>query len=291
MDVDALVSQGWADHATQTEAVATRLAEGVDLVRDGEGAARFMHLVNHAVGDHLGRRDEAAALCEQAMRRAGDDPGPAPHVHLAVARTLVGDDAGAEAAIEALGSDSAQRVRVALLVAQCHAYAGDWADAARIYKEQLAVAAGLEEGHDAERSFAIVSNNIASEVLAEAPRGDSTDALMLRAAHAARTYWLRVGTWVNDERADYLLALVHNKLGRHAEAREFADRGLATIAEADGEEKVDEAFLHLARATACRELGQRDDQAASIAHAEALAEGFEGEGLQGWFQDELAKAR
>ena len=291
MDVDALVSQGWSDHPKDPAGVATRLEQHIELVRDGDGAAKYMHLVNHVLGDHLGRREDATQLCEDAMRRAGDDPGESPYVHLAVARTMSGDGDGAEAAIEVLGGDLPQRVRVGLLVAQSHANAGAFEDAARIYDEQMALGAELPDGHSAERSFAIVSNNIANEILNEAPRSPTNDALMERAAHAAHTYWCRVGTWVNDERADYLLALVHNKLGRHEEARTFADRALATIADADGEEKVDEAFIHLARAAACRDLGAADDQAASIAEAERLAEGFDGPGLDEWFQEELAKAR
>ena len=291
MDVDALVNQGWADHPTQTEEVAARLRDGISLVADGDGAAKYMHLVNHVVGDHLGLRDEATALCESAIQRAGNEPGSSPYVHLAVARTMSGDEAGAEAAIEALGGNTEQRVRVGLLVAQGHANAGAFDEAARIYDEQMALGDTLPEGHTAERSFAIVSNNIASEILNEASRSETNDALMQRAAEAARTYWLRVGTWVNDERADYLLALVHNRLDRPADALTHADRALATIADADGEEKVDEAFIHLARAAACRDLGAADDQAASIAHAEHLASDFEGDGLNDWFQDELAKAR
>ena len=291
MDIDALVNAGWAEHPQDPDGVAARLEEGVALVEDGAGAAKYMNLVNHVLGDHLGRRADAARLCEAAMHRAGAEPGPGAHVHLAVARTMADDAEGAEAAIRALGDDEGQRVRVGLLVAQCHAHARAWEDAARIYEEQLAIGETLPEGHGAERSFAIVSNNIASEVLNEGPRTAQTDALMERAAHAAGLYWRRIGTWVNDERADYLLALVHNRLERPAEALAFADRALATIAEADGEEPVDEAFVHLARAAACRALDRADDQEASIAHAQRLAEAFEGDGLQAWFQEELAKAR
>jgi len=291
MNLDTLIQQAWADHPNKTAEVAERLESGVELVTDGEGAAKFMHLVNHVVGDHLGRREDAERLCEAALQRAGDEPGTAPYVHVAVARTLAGNEPGAEDALARLADDPAQRVRVGLLVALGHGLAGDWQKAAQMYDEQMTRSDALPEGHSAERSFAIVSNNIASEILNAAQRSEVTDALMERAAHAARTYWLKVGNWVNDERADYLLALVHNRLGRHADARTFAERALRTIADADGEEKVDEAFVHLARAAACRDLGRLDDQANSIARAEQLAEGFEGQGLLDWFQDELAKAR
>ena len=124
-------------------------------------------------------------------------------------------------------------------------------------------------------------------------RTEAQSALMEQAAQNARTYWLRVGNWVNDERADYLLSGVYHTLGRPEEGKTYAERALATIAanDEDDKEKVDEAFLHLARAAACRDLGEGDEHAASLAHAEKLAAAFEGDWLIDWFQEELAKAR
>ena len=117
---------------------------------------------------------------------------------------------------------------------------------------------------------------------------------MAQAAEAAHAYWNRVGTWVNDERGDYLKALVYSALERPAEGRACAERGLHTILEnreQGDEEKVDEAFLLLARAGACRNLQDSEAHAASLAGAEAIATTFDKQGLTDWFNEELAKVR
>ena len=119
-----------------------------------------------------------------------------------------------------------------------------------------------------------MSNNLASELLERETRTPAQDGWMDRAARAARTFWLRVGDWQNDERADYLLSMVHTALGRPADGRACAERGLATIA-ANGADPVDAAFLHLARARACRDLEDRAAHDAAMARAEALAAAFD----------------
>ncbi|MDJ0522984.1 MAG: hypothetical protein QNJ90_13020 [Planctomycetota bacterium] len=291
MTLQDFLQQGWADHDTKTADVAERLEQNLDLVTDGDGAAGFMNLAIHAVGDHLGDRARSARICEDAFARAGDDPGTGTLLFLAVARRLAGDDEGASAAQALAGDDPALPVRIGMLVAQGLMHAGDWDAAAALYGKQIEAAGALEEGHSGERACAIVSNNIATEVLNLSEWTETQGRLMEDAAQNARTYWLRIGNWVNDERADYLLSGVYTKLGRPAEGKQHADRALATIAAGDGEEKVDEAFLHLARAAACRDLGESEEQMTSIAHAESIAEGFEPDWLKQWYQEELAKAR
>lgn len=290
MTLDELIRQGWADHAHKPADVAERLEAHVDLVQDDNGAAGFLNLAGHVIGDHLGERERATRLCEAAIRRLPSPPGTGPCMFLAVARALSGDEAGAQAARAQAGDDPTLDMRIGLLVAQGLMHGGDWEAAAALYAEQMAAAEQFPEGHAGERACAIVSNNIASEALGLPRRTAAQARLMEQAAMAARTYWLRVGTWVNDERADYLLTGVHHALGNHAQARSYAERGLATIA-ANGEEKVDEAFLHLARARACRDLGDRDAHAASLERARSLAGEFQGDGLVSWFQDEWAKAQ
>lgn len=293
MTFQEFIQQGWADHDSKTAEVADRLEQNLELVTDSDTAVGFMNLAIHAVGDHLGDRTRAVSLCEAAFERAGNEPGPAAPLFLAVARRLAGDEEGANAAQAMLGDDAAVPVRVGLLVAQGLMHAGDWDAAAALYTAQINTSATLSEGHSGERASAIVSNNLAGELLRMKERTAAQDELMELAAQNARTYWLRVGNWVNDERADYTLASVYQLLGRPQDAKTHADRALATIAANDeeGKEKVDQAFLHLARGAACRDLGEAEEHAASIALAEKLAEAFEADWLVGWYQEELAKAR
>jgi hypothetical protein len=83
---------------------------------------------------------------------------------------------------------------------------------------------------------------------------------------------------------------VRNALGNHDEGLKVAERGLKTIAD-NGDEPVDQAFLHLAAAVAQKGLGDTEQHAAEIAKGEALAEKFEDDGLKKWFAGELKKSR
>ncbi|MDF1702468.1 MAG: hypothetical protein P1V36_15060, partial [Planctomycetota bacterium] len=226
MTLDELIQQGWADHADKTAEVADRLEQGVGLVEEGPGAARYMNLVNHAVGDHLGERARATALCEAAIAQLGDDADGDAYLHLAVARRLSGDDKGPMAAQDASGGkEPSFGVRVGMLVAQGHMHAGAWGEADPLYRAMLATADLLEAGNAAERTVAVVSNNLASELLGVRERDARQDALMHDAAKAAFTYWSRVGTWVNQARGEYLLSLVQCSLGDPKSARDSAERG------------------------------------------------------------------
>ena len=289
MTLSELIQDGWAKHHTETEGVATRLEAGVDLIEDSQGAAQLMNLANHCIGGHLKDRARALRVCETAFAKVAENPEPPAALYLAVARRLGGDEAGAAALQTHLGDDEAVPVRVNMLVAEGHMHAADWDQAESLYAQALTTAEGLPEGHGAERATAVVSNNIASELMELKERTTAQDALMEQAALASKEFWSRVGTWVNQERGDYLLSLVYTALGQPDQGRAYAEQGLKTIEEADGEEKVDEAFLHLARARACRDVDDTAAHRASITRAKALAADFD-EGLVAWFEGELAKS-
>ena len=289
MELNALIQEGWAQHHQDAAGVAKRLTDRVGLVADSEGAAKFMNLVNHCIGGHLKDRERARALCEAAARRLSTDVEPAAALYLAVARRLVGDEDGAREMQARLGEDEPARIRVDMLVCEGHMNEGDWPRAQALYETTLATAEALAPGHEAERAVAVVSNNVASELLELPSRTPPQDAFMERAALAAHMFWSRIGTWINSERADYLLSMVYTALHAPDKGLHFAERGLQTIADADGEEPVDEAFLHLARARACRDSGNQREHKASLARAKELATGFD-EGLRSWFDGELAKS-
>lgn len=289
-ELETFIRGGWTDHADKTAEVADRLEAGLGLVEDAGGGASFMSLVTHVVGDHLGDRARARRLCETVAESLGGSADTNVQVYLSAARRLDGDDKGAAQAQRRAGQDPALGVRIGMIVAQGLAHAAKWDEADTVYGSMLSASDTMEAGHSAERSVAVVSNNIASELLGVADRSGAASALMRAAARAAYTYWSRIGTWVNKERGEYLLSLVHREIGDSDSARKWAERGLETIREADGDELVDQAFLHVAHAAACRDAGDLEAQAESLAAASALAVNFEGAGLLAWFQKEHAKA-
>ncbi len=290
MNLKQLMEKSWARHEVETEAVAAELEQGIELIdaTDPEGAAAFMHLANHAIGDHGADRARALRVCESVLGRLSEFDSKSPWLHLAVARHLAGNDSAAKAAEAELGDGAVSEIQVRLQVAQGKSHEKQWGEAAALYYASLESSDALEEGHAAERATAISSNNLASALLHAEDRDQQQSELMERAAQAARKYWLRIGEWVQHERADYLLALVHNSLGRHDEAKTFAERGLKTIAD-NGEEKVDRAFIYLTIAEACAKQGDAEAHQLAILNARALSDEFGDDDVLSWFEDALAK--
>jgi hypothetical protein len=181
-------------------------------------------------------------------------------------------------------------LRTRLLVAEALLAVDRSDEACAVLDAALDLADALPKDSPATRAAAVSTNGFASALLERPARTPAEDARMLRAARASRTLWLRTGDWTNDERADYLMALVSNAVGNHADAVLHAERALGTI-EKNGEEPVDAAFLHLALATAHRGLGLARAHAASLARADRLAAAFDDAGIRAWYDGEAAKAR
>lgn len=133
--------------------------------------------------------------------------------------------------------------------------------------------------------IAAALNNIVSALL-DAPDLDRTDApsraALREGADACRRRWRRAGSWLNHERADYLVALCRNALGEWAEAAAAARHGLDTIA-ANGSEDVDRAFLLLELARAQQALGYCGEAAGNRETAHEIAAAFDEPGLREWF--------
>ena len=106
-------------------------------------------------------------------------------------------------------------------------------------------------------------------------------------ALASHRFWYRAGGWVEQERSEYLLALTYNALGRFEQAEAAASRAL-NIIEANGEERVDRAFIHVEAARAARKLGKQEASENSLEIANRLASEFNEDGLREWF-DQCSK--
>ena len=244
MTFDDLIASGWSDHDRDTPGVAARLEQGAGLVSDAGQAAKFTRLVTHAVGQHLKDWPRAGRICSAVVERFSPDDALAPALgDLAVAHYLSGQIVPAlrtEARALAAAGPGAQGalVKIRMLVAEALSAEGRTEEALALYRAALDLSGPPGAAHGAERTIAVVSNNIASALLERPARSGEEDEFMTRAAEAARAFWLKAGDWRNDERSDYLLALVANARGRPEEAIAFAERGLATI-EANGEERVD----------------------------------------------------
>jgi len=293
MELEELINGGWGRHETETEAVAGELEAHVGLVADPGQAAAFSALASHAVGEHLGDWGRAAHLIGAAVDGLADDAAlTSSLILLGVAREFGEDSSGANEAFERAralaGDDAVVDVRTHLARASAYMSVGTSADLIREHQAAIQVVATMSATESVDRLVAIVSNNGASHLmeLEELSREEAEG--MIRIAETAKEFWTRSGDWVNHERADYLMALVHNRISGWPEGLAAADAGLATIA-ANGEEEIDEAFLQLARAQALTGLGEGAGRDEALQAADALAADWE-EGLKGWYDSQREKS-
>ncbi|MDE0660952.1 MAG: hypothetical protein OXI79_15035 [Gammaproteobacteria bacterium] len=287
-----LIREGWGYHDTESERLADEL-EGADLdVWQGDEPAQCLMLANHTIGEHLGDWARARRFAE-AVHGAGPGSGsPGVGVHLAVARYM--DDApiaaqGAEVdAVQAADDPLAAYLSVKSSLARALAGSGRCADAGLVIRAANRLAGSLAESRASDRGMAVANNNLASELVESENLDAEESRLMLDCAEAAHTFWKRCGTWVNEERALYLLALVHNRAGDHGRAIGFANAALDLIA-ANGEQPVDEAFIRLAAATAHTVRAEEASAARCLAEADELAGSWTDQSHIDWYRSERAK--
>lgn len=275
-------------HDDEPEAVAKALhAMGRDGV-DPSDHARFAWLVNHVIGEKQAAWADALALLDAALAHSSE-PGALRHHGVAALF------AGAPVQALALQAKLATLTQADPVVAACAVQLGalQFAPAdeaplrlAAAFQALLPVLDPLLTRLGRLDTLVAASlNNVTSRLLetADAPTGDPLYAAALRdGAQLARRAWYAAGTWLQRERADYLVALCANKLQDFGAAKQAALAGLQTI-DAHGPEDVDRAFLLLELARAHRGLGEAVQGEQARAAALQLAEGFDDAGLREWF--------
>jgi hypothetical protein len=276
------------DHDTDPAGTAVELRALVASGVSADEAPKFGWLINHVIGEKLDRWDEALAL----LRPICTDSAPAgAWRQLGVAASLAGDVLtawDAEARIDNAQAGIAIRLSVlerkmeklhprqgALALRQCVALIDP---AAAVSPITAMLAASL--------------NNVVSALMdheaADVSEPVLSDALTKGAA-LSRKLWGLAGTWVNQERADYLVAMVSNKVGKFAAARDAANEALQVI-EANGTEDIDRAFILLELARAERGLGFDAAYKTAKDRALAIAAGFTETWLIEWFATRSAMA-
>lgn len=294
MNFDELINQGWARHDKETAALSADLEQHAGLATDAAKAVAFVALSNHTIGYHGKDWPRARKLAERIAGQIKVEPAASSMFgNLAVARFMDGDAAGSLAAecrsVELAESPLSPMVRTRILIASELTDSGRIDEGAKVYIAALALARSRPEKLGCDRAIGVTSNNLASGLLEKKNRSPEETALMLTAAHASREFWMKSGgTWVNEERAEYLLALIHNDLKQPDKALQHARHGLEVIA-AGGDEKVDEAFLNLAAAHAHKLGRDETGYAKSLARADELAAAFDDAGLKEWYAGERTK--
>lgn len=262
-------------------------------------APTYAFLLNHVLGEKLGAWPEAVQLHQRLLAQ----PSPAAVLwrQAGAAALACGDDDALQRAVTAYAGANAAAPTQAREVLQLSAAmfripGSDAATAARLASEAIAPLAAAQWATPGAIDSAVAAclNNIASHLQDRALPDLRVPALrdaLQRSAELAYRFWLRVGTWVNFERALYLLAMVGNALGDANAARARALDALALLDEHDTEhaESVDRAFIELERAHACTALGLSEEAAVATGNAATLAAAFDNAGLTRWFKSRRAR--
>ncbi len=278
-------------HGGDLRGAADALAGLAAIVASNEDAARFASVVTHVIGEEGADWNLALTLLATLQESFHHSVG----VQGNYAVTCYLDDQWieglrAETRAATAAKESAMAVAVWIRLSTAHAFQRkrNWASCFRLLDPVLELARGLETASRHDASIAAVANSMASDILDLAVRTAEQDVALEKSALLSRAFWQRAGTWIHQERADYLLSLAYNALGRHEDARQAATRALATI-DAHGDEAIDRAFINVELALASRKLGRATEFTNARQHAETIAKDFDDPGLRQWFDARFAR--
>ncbi len=260
----AFLDQAWSDHGDRPRDVAERLEQGYALIESEDQIAPFARLLAHVDGEHLARWRDGVARLERLRRhpRWSDDGDGPVFVRRLIAALEVASGAAPDPALDAADRAHAHAVAAAAMIAQ-----NKIATAIGHLQTALAAAAsGLPERDPAVRALAVAANNLAAALEEKSPRDAGETVAMLAAARASREFWARAGTWLETQRAEYVLAKCHLAAGDAPMAQDHAAQ-CAAICERHGADAFERFFAQSVLALANRACGNDDRHA----HAKAAA--------------------
>ena len=264
--ITEFIDQAWNDHAGNPQGVAARLPQAVALLEQApDKTGDFAQLAEHVLVAHLGDGDAMARCLASLAPWAARHPvsGPAL-VRARLAAALV---RGADAPAEPLPRAAAIRAHGSAVCGL--ASRGDVAAARSLMQSAAALGRDTSAAdQDAHKALAACYHNLAAQ-LEEGPRGAERDALMMESAHLSRSTWAEAGTWINVERADYMLALCAIAMGDASQAVMHA-RSCLAICEANEADAFERFFAHEALGRALVASGDASAAGEQLARMRAL---------------------
>jgi hypothetical protein len=229
---EAFMARAWADHAEAPETVAQRLQTSTPAPTTSAHVGALARLVVHLLGEHLGRFEDGrwrlAALEGHPLAR-----DPAARSELRVGRAALNLAEGSPAPVTDFAP--AEAVRAQSSAAAICVGRGQSERALALIAAARQCLADLPAATAADhRPLAVACNNMAWELHDRgAARSAAETAAMLDIAAASRAHWLRAGTWLEVERADYGLALANLSAGRLDDALRHAAQCIAACIDHD----------------------------------------------------------
>ena len=289
-----LLDDGWAYHDKESERLARELEAAAVAGVSSDLLMPFLHLSTHTIGEHLGDWGRALRLGRLVLDgRTPTFDTAKGWARLQVAAVLAGDPIEAAelelSYLRAAGSNlEAAFLDMRFMLIGCLANSKRLTEAARLYDGAVALLEQIDSTDSLDRTVASVSNNLGWELYETTSRSPGMDMLMRLCADTSLKFWLKCGSWINEEHALYFRALVSNAVGDTRSALADADKALAVI-DTQGQRPLDAALLHLARAAALAMLGDENGKSRAITDADVAASKLTATDLQEQFASERAK--
>ena len=142
---------------------------------------------------------------------------------------------------------------------------------------------------EAHRHFAASLNGEVWTLLGKSDRSQAEDETMIHTAHASCCHWLKVGTGVHHQRAEWMIARVYSELGLGEAALRHANRCQELTQEhADLMEDFDRAYAQEALARANAVAGNRAEARKHLQLAEEAGQAIADEDSKKFFVGDLA---
>lgn len=289
MNITDLVEGGWNYHETESERLASELENSNYGGLTVDQVAQSLQLANHTIGEHLGDWSRAQDFVHSVLIA---NPLSARDSRVAcyryVADYMSEDHQGAmHAEMDAMISSEhplGSYVLIKSMLAAALAGSGSIKEGFAILKALNDLASSKELPKTSIRSLAVTNNNVASELLNIESIDSDHRKLLVECATAALVFWKKCGTWINEERALYLLALVEVRIENFEGARDHSQAALRVI-HSNGEEPIDEAFIRLTAAEAYCGLGELESARSHIEKANFIAEKWSDDALKAEFEN------
>ncbi len=280
--IGSLIDQAWNEHAGDPSGVASRLGACAEWAMRAPGrSAEIIALAEHVLVGHLADSRRMGESLEALAGHAADGDARAALDRARLAMALLDDERA-----EGPGLTVVQVVRAHGSAAYGKAETGR-VDAARSLLRRAGEKAQADGTQESSRAMAAIHNNLAAQLL-EGAADAARDTLMMESAREARRRWGEAGTWLQAERAEYLLAHCAAKIGDSTSALSHAGHCLM-LCEANGADPLEFAFAHEARAVAARAAGDPPGFRDAVAKMGDCVDRIDDAGNREWARAALGK--
>ena len=253
MNFDQFLEQAWSAHGDNAYAVGEQLKSARTLLTQSAQGPGLARILVHVLGEHLGEwssaQRELALLQEHPLCCSDDQALSAVRVAQAALSLAQGQvPQGAKLSdverVQALSSASA--------ICLGRDELGNASELFELCLKLVALLPAASTGF--QRPLAVAANNLAC-ALGELPlRSEEQDAQMIKAAQTARQYWELAGTWLETQRADYVLAKSFLRAGKTQQAASHAVDCL-TLCRSNDAPPFELFFAHEIAALSAKALG------------------------------------